>query len=202
MQIIRLVILLSLLLPQAGLAAGLPDSTWFEQDANGNTVIHVYFFWSKKCPHCLEALPFVEILKDDEDLIKIHSLQLVGEPENVTRYQWMMRSLQRQAQSVPAFVFCNTVLTGYDPQLSPQQIEGLLDKCRQHIRLNGNLENYSVSEFEQGRRGLEEDGICRHPRAIHDPCREMGRYCASHMHLPGENRCHRVGKVNVFGVPE
>lgn len=144
-----LAVLLLMLLPQPAVAANLPDNTWFEQDASGNTVLHVYFFWSKKCPHCLEALPYVEMLGDEQGDLQLHSYQLVGEPENVARYQWMMRSLGREAQSVPAFVFCNTALTGYDAEFSPQQIESLLDKCRQHIESSGNLANYSLSEIEQ-----------------------------------------------------
>jgi len=144
-----LFVLLLMLLPQQAMAANLPDNTWFEQDTNGNNLIHVYFFWSKKCPHCLEALPYVEMLADEQDHLQVQSYQLVGEPENVARYQWMMRSLEREAQTVPAFVFCNTVLTGYDAKFTPQKIESLLGKCRQHIESYGNLVSYSLSEFEQ-----------------------------------------------------
>ncbi len=149
MRNVILVVLLVMLWPKLVMAANLADNTWFEQDASGNTLIHVYFFWSKKCPHCLEALPYLEMLADEQDYIQLQSYQLVGEPENVARYQWMMRSLDREAQSVPAFVFCNTALTGYDAEFSPQQIETLLDKCRQHIDVHGTLLNYSLSEFEQ-----------------------------------------------------
>lgn len=131
------------------MTASLPDNTWFEQDASGKTRIHLYFFWSKKCPHCLEALPFVEMLADDRDSLQVHSYQVVGEPENVARYQWMMRALEREAQSVPAFVFCNTALTGYDTQITPQQIDMLLARCRQHIDTHGSLMNYAQSELEQ-----------------------------------------------------
>ncbi len=149
MRIFILFFLLLMLLPKLAIAATLPDNTWFEHDAAGNTRINVYFFWSKKCPHCLDALPFVEMLADEQNRLQVRSFQLVGEPENVTRYQWMMRSLEREAQSVPAFVFCNTVITGYDAEYSPQQIESLLNKCRKHIDSHGTLVSYSISEFEQ-----------------------------------------------------
>ena len=30
---------------------------WYEKDVNAQPVIHLCFFWSKKCPHCLKARP-------------------------------------------------------------------------------------------------------------------------------------------------
>ena len=140
---------LLMLLPQSVVATSLPDNTWFKQDESGRVLLHVYFYWSNKCPHCLEALPYVEMLADERDQLRVHAYQLVGEPDNVARYQWMMRSLEREAQSVPAFVFCNTVLTGYDANYTPQQIETLLGQCRKYIEVHGSLANYSLSELEQ-----------------------------------------------------
>jgi len=28
------------------------ETIWYEKDVNNQPVIHLYFFWSKKCPHC------------------------------------------------------------------------------------------------------------------------------------------------------
>ena len=36
------------------------------RDDTGNASVHLYFFWSKSCPHCREALPFV--LRLDREL--------------------------------------------------------------------------------------------------------------------------------------
>lgn len=127
----------------------LPDTTWFEKEQQGNTVIHLYFYWSEKCPHCLEALPYLELLSDDRSDLRVHTYQLVGEPDNVTRYQLMLNALGRTAQSVPAFVFCNTVVTGYDHGSTPLQIESSLDKCRQHISSRNSLDGFAVAELDQ-----------------------------------------------------
>jgi hypothetical protein len=32
---------------------------WIEQGSDGEARVHLYFFWSETCPHCLEAHPFI-----------------------------------------------------------------------------------------------------------------------------------------------
>ena len=135
-----------LVTPLSAQSSNLPDDTWFEQDSAGSTVIHFYFFWSNKCPHCLEAQPYLEFLADEQEGLQLHSYQLVGEQDNVKRFQLMMTALGRQLHSVPAFMFCNTVVTGYDAEITPPQIESLLNECREYIVENGNLSGFSPSE--------------------------------------------------------
>jgi len=123
-------------------ASALGDATWYQRNGTNPPVIQLYFYWSEKCPHCLEALPYLQQLAQQREDISLHSYQLVGEPDNVTRYQMMASSLGQVAQSVPAFFLCNTMLTGYGKDATPQQIESLIARCQEHIIQQGNLDNF------------------------------------------------------------
>jgi hypothetical protein len=87
--------------------------TWRETDAQGNVSVHLYFFWSKQCPHCLEAKPFVESLAAQHPWLKLHSAEIVDHPENLRLYQEMARDLWQDAQSVPGFFLCGEMSTGF-----------------------------------------------------------------------------------------
>jgi len=86
---------------------------WRETDAQGATVVHLYFFWSQRCPHCLEAQPFVESLAAQHPWLKLHSLEIIEYPENLRLYQEMARELGQQAQSVPGFFLCGEMSSGF-----------------------------------------------------------------------------------------
>ena len=33
------------------------DIVWTEQNKQGETIVHLYVYWSLTCPHCEKALP-------------------------------------------------------------------------------------------------------------------------------------------------
>lgn len=111
----------------------LGDDIWFTRGAEGQPTLQLYFYWSNKCPHCAQALPFVDDLALIRTDVQVHSYQLVGEPDNVARYEVMASALGEAARSVPAFFVCNTMLTGFDPMMTPGQLESLLNRCKQHL---------------------------------------------------------------------
>jgi hypothetical protein len=88
--------------------------TWTEPGADGQTQVHLYFFWSMRCPHCLEARPEVEALAKAQPWIVLHSLELSQTRANVERYIAMAADLGQQAQSVPAFLYCGQMRVGWD----------------------------------------------------------------------------------------
>ncbi|MBI1424727.1 MAG: hypothetical protein GC149_14880 [Gammaproteobacteria bacterium] len=152
----RQFLFLSLMLSAAMARAASPalgDATWFTRDATGQPVIQLYFYWSNKCPHCAEALPYIENLAVLRTDLALHSFQLVGEPDNVARYEMMASALGEEARSVPAFMLCNTMVTGFDPEATPQQLESLLNRCKQHI-----VARQTVAGF----RGMEQEPIVLH----------------------------------------
>ena len=57
----------------------------------------------------------------------------------------MAGMLGQKAQSVPAFMLCNTMLTVFDERATPQQLSSLLSDCRRHIVATGSLEGFSAT---------------------------------------------------------
>lgn len=102
---------------------------WVETDAQGQTLVHLYFFWSPSCPHCLTARPFVEALPERLSWLRLHSLN-VTLPENAQHYLRLAESLGGDARSVPAFLFCGQMQVGYNKDAdSGRALEGLLGAC-------------------------------------------------------------------------
>jgi len=104
---------------------------WTSEQGAGETRVHLYFFWSQKCPHCLKAVPFVDSLQRDYAWLEVHSAEISQNRQNLQRYVEMASSLHHDARSVPAFFICGQLITGYDsPEGVGQQILDLASTCR------------------------------------------------------------------------
>jgi len=143
--------LLNLLVTAA--VAQTPEVSWFERTAKGEPQVQLYFFWSKKCPHCLDSLPYLEMLEEDNPWIKVHSYQLVGNDENVRLYQLVARGLGKEARSVPGFVFCRQMMTGFDARSTPDILLTRLQQCRQYLQSHADLSGFvsaGASPLDEG----------------------------------------------------
>ncbi len=119
--------------PQSPLSAE-NNSPWFSASPSGTLQLHVYFFWSKKCPHCLEALPFVQRLQSEYEWLQVHSLELTEHPQHVEQYIAMAARLGRDARSVPAFLWCGQMTVGYDNEQGMGQfLRQQLQNCREQL---------------------------------------------------------------------
>ena len=105
---------------------------WTSGQSAGENHVHLYFFWSQKCPHCLRAVPFVDSLSRDYSWLVVHSAEISQNRQNLERYVEMATTLGQEPSSVPAFLVCGRMLTGYDtPRGVGQEILGLALACRQ-----------------------------------------------------------------------
>lgn len=116
LSILPLLVVLFFLLPTLPTHAAEP--LWRETDGQGATTVHLYFFWSKRCPHCLEAKPFVEAMATANPWLQLHSAEIIDYPENLRLYREMAAALGQEAQSVPGFFLCGEMVTGF---LSPEE---------------------------------------------------------------------------------
>jgi hypothetical protein len=98
------------------LGAARADIAWIDAAEDGSARVHLYFFWSERCPHCLEALPFVRSLERENPWIRLHSHELTRDRDNVALYVDMAAGLGEEARSVPAFIVCGRMLTGFDTE--------------------------------------------------------------------------------------
>lgn len=107
------------------------DATWIEPGEDGQPEVHLYFFWSLACPHCLEARPFIEAIPHTRPWVKLHSLELTRHPQNVRHYISLADQVGQPAQYVPALLFCGRMQTGWDDAAtSGQALLADLDACR------------------------------------------------------------------------
>ncbi len=106
---------------------------WVEIAADGETIVHLWFFWTLTCPHCLEAKPFVETLAAEPDLA-VHSLELTEHPENVALYRELATATGEEPRVVPAFVFCGRMLAGFDAMTTPDALRDGIEQCRSAAR--------------------------------------------------------------------
>ncbi len=91
---------------------------WYETGGAGasgdDAIVHLYFFWSKTCPHCQVAHPFVEALPQQFPWLRLHSMELSESQDHVQQYVGMAAAVGEEAQYVPAFFVCGQMMAGYD----------------------------------------------------------------------------------------
>ncbi len=123
-----LALVLMTLLPAASPQAAID---WVTGQGTAEAKVHLYFFWSKRCPHCQKAVPFVSSLEQELDWLDVHSYEITAGRDNVQRYIDMAGQLGRDARSVPAFIICERMITGYDHAGGiGAQIRRLAELCR------------------------------------------------------------------------
>jgi len=139
----------------------LPNPLWHETDAQGQAIVHLHFFWTRVCPHCKEALPFVAELESKHAWLRLHRYELTQSKENVGLYEEMAKGLGQQATSVPAFLFCGSMRTGFDKaETTGRELEVGLLACRQQAQGQpsaGPTETLAVpglGEIQPGRHSL------------------------------------------------
>jgi len=94
-------------------AEEVPADEWITTAPDGSARVHLYFFWSLRCPHCQEALPVVNDLAARTPWLQLHSLEVSQHREHVQRYVQMAEAVGERARSVPGFLFCGEMHTGF-----------------------------------------------------------------------------------------
>ncbi len=108
---------------------------WYTVESEENLKIHLYFFWTKSCPHCRAAKPFIDQLPTVYPWLTLHSYELSEHEENVYLYADIAKSIHERASSVPAFIFCKQMQTGYgSEQDTGVFLKQQLEQCYQQQR--------------------------------------------------------------------
>ena len=111
------------------------EVVWYEKDVNDQPVIHLYFFWSEKCPHCLNARPDIIEMDKEYPWLTLHSLELLQYSENRQTFENMAAMLGHEVNSVPTFMFCGNLISGYDNKnTTGQLLKTYLQACYQFAR--------------------------------------------------------------------
>jgi hypothetical protein len=125
--------LLLTLSPFAGAGTRDPASEafWYGVSAGGEPTVRLYYFYSPTCPHCQAAKPFLEELAGRKPWLEISRHSVKDDRDNAQFYFETAKSLGVEALSVPGFVFCRTVMIGYDSAATTgAELERAIDACR------------------------------------------------------------------------
>jgi len=122
-----------LLSPANVLAADAPGANevqWLSESPDGETRIVLWYFYSDTCPHCQDAKPFVADL-DARDWIDLRAYEITKSRDNGLLYRDTAAAIGERARSVPAFIFCGTMHTGFDqPETTGAVLLAQLEHCR------------------------------------------------------------------------
>ncbi|WP_445781288.1 cytochrome C biosynthesis protein [Shewanella sp.] len=88
------------------------DEIWYSQK-DQQPVIKLHFFWSKTCPHCREAHPFIDALGERVEWIELHDY-VISAPGNVDKLMQMGKQTDVEPKSVPYFAICGEAVVGYN----------------------------------------------------------------------------------------
>ena len=87
---------------------------WWYVAEDGEPRVRLRFFWTRTCPHCQRARPDVEAMAGEFDWLEVQSLELSRDTDNAGEYVRLARLVGERPSSVPAFIFCDRMVTGYD----------------------------------------------------------------------------------------
>ena len=87
-----------------------------------------YFFYSDSCPHCHEAMPFVEELEKEFPNIEFKKLELSKVPENLAIFNKKVEKLGIQGGGVPTFVFRDQYIVGFKKGAFEEKIRAMINK--------------------------------------------------------------------------
>ena len=98
--------------------------------------VDLYFFWSERCPHCLEARPVVLEMAEARSWLKLHDLEVYSNPDNRQQFVAMAAALGKRAEAVPSFIFCGQLWTGFGPDTGAA-LAGALQQCHAGQAISG-----------------------------------------------------------------
>jgi len=106
------------------------EDPWIGTGTDGQPQVQLYFFWTRACPHCTQALPYIELIPQARPWVRLQVLELTGNLDNVRQYQAMAQALGQEAKSVPALLFCGEMHVGWeDDGTTGALIRQRLDDC-------------------------------------------------------------------------
>ena len=107
------------------------SARWIEQGSDGEARVHLYFFWSETCPHCLEAHPFIAAIPVERPWVQLHALEVSRNRDNARRFEAMAEGVGEPIEGVPTLFFCGRMQVGWqDAATTGTALLADLDACR------------------------------------------------------------------------
>ena len=145
------IVLISLaLLVPASISAESINTSWVHISPEGEKIVRFHFFWSKTCPHCQKAKPFVNKLAQIYEWLELNSYEITESRENAALYRTLAEELGEKKFAVPAFMFCEQIVIGYlDEQTTGEHLRDKLLNCRASLVKDKNEASVQGEEKEK-----------------------------------------------------
>lgn len=106
-------------------------TAWSTPSASGSNDMHLYLYWSKDCPHCKVAVPYMNKMAKKYPWLKLHSKEITNSKKNVNEFARRANEIGEQAEVVPSFIFCGQMYSGYgDNETTGKWIIDTLAECK------------------------------------------------------------------------
>ena len=81
-----------------------------------------YFFYSETCPHCHDAMPFIDLLEKEYPDIRFKRLEVSNNEVNLAIFNKKAKELDIKKSGVPTFVFNGKYIVGFKGEKSEKKI--------------------------------------------------------------------------------
>ena len=88
----------------------------------------LYFFYSDSCPHCHEAMPFVEELEKERPDITFKKLEVSGNEVNLALFRKKSEKLGIKGSGVPTFIFKDKYIVGFRKGVYEDKIRAMIGR--------------------------------------------------------------------------
>lgn len=123
------VLIAALLLAVSVTVMAADEVEWFSKGASGQDRIVLHYFYSETCPVCTEAKPFIAALHEIAWL-EVRAFEVSANRDNAIRYRDTAAAIGGQARSVPAYIACGAMLTGYNgPEPTWERLSAIFQRC-------------------------------------------------------------------------
>lgn len=126
---LKSVLIAALLLAVSATVTAADEVEWFSKGVNGEDRIVLHYFYSDTCPVCTEAKPFIAALHEIAWL-EVRAFEVSADRDNAIRYRDTAAAIGGQARSVPAYIACGAMLTGYNgPEPTWERLSAVFKRC-------------------------------------------------------------------------
>ena len=106
---------------------------WHSIDEKGNVRIKFYFFWSTGCSYCKKAHKYLNNLPEMIPWLDLLSYN-VSETNGSNKFEMIAKGLGEKTTSVPAFVVCGKMTTGYaNAQITGKYLYNQIAQCHKKL---------------------------------------------------------------------
>lgn len=127
-------------IPAIARANAADPAFWYSTAPDGSPRIRLHFFWTKTCPHCQAAKPFMEALPSRLPYVELVSHPTDGDAGNARLQYATASALGADPVSVPAIFFCGESQIGYDDaSTTGTALVQRLEQCRARLAADSAL---------------------------------------------------------------